>query len=160
TELSETPLAVRGQLGGAEWADAHDLVDLPLEQLEGAAARRGVGIAAGNALRFLWRIGADQVHPDLSVRRGAGQDDLAGVVLLLHPDEMLVERDRPLVAGLRGMPLRQEPHTLLLLIELPQRACFKSRGFAEWPGRPPRYVASTECPRTGPAVPCRPCESD
>src|SRR5215216_2993604 len=100
--LPEPPaerLAVRVQLGSAEWTDAHDLMDLPLEQLEGATAGRGVRIAAGDALGFLPRSSADEVHPDLPVRRGTGQHNRAGLVLLLHPDEMLVQRDRPLVAG-------------------------------------------------------------
>ena len=45
-------LPMTTHLHGREWPDAHDLMDLPFDDFEGAKTGRGERITRGNAFRF------------------------------------------------------------------------------------------------------------
>src|SRR4051812_32132734 len=98
------------QSSGGEGAGAHDLMNLPFDQIEGREAGSRVRIARGDALRLITGRRSDEIHAELAVGRRTREDDAARLVLLFHPDEVLVEADGPLVAGLHRAALREKPH--------------------------------------------------
>jgi len=64
---------MRAHFRRCERPRAHDLMHFPLEQIEGAKARRRVRIAGGDFLRFVFGSGADDVDAVLPVRGRTGE---------------------------------------------------------------------------------------
>src|SRR6185503_9036995 len=96
-----------------ERADTRDLANVPLNELERRITLDGIGIARGDTLCRVARVGAYQVQTELQVGRRSRHDDCSGVVLLLHPHQMLVEGRRALAGFLEMRTLAEKPHGLL-----------------------------------------------
>jgi hypothetical protein len=103
-------LFVPAQFGFGERSGAENLMNLPFEEIESAKACFCVRIACGDAFGFFFGAGADDVHSKLPICRGAGKKYPPGVVLLFHPDEVLVETHRPLSARPDRSALNEIPH--------------------------------------------------
>src|SRR6266498_164074 len=76
----------------------------PFEQIEGAKAGRCVGIGRGDLLRFVFSGGADHVNSIFSIGGWTGKENFPRFMLRLHPNQMLVQADRPLFPRLDWTP--------------------------------------------------------
>jgi hypothetical protein len=74
---------------------------LPFKQFEGAKSRRCIGITSGNLLCFLLRLRTNDVDSVFSIGGWSGKQNFPRMMLLLHPDQVLIKINRPLVSRLR-----------------------------------------------------------
>jgi hypothetical protein len=99
--LSTDPrLTMRAHLSRSKGAGTHDLMHLPFKQFEGGESRRCVGIARREFFRFVSVCGANYVDTVFTIAGRTGKKNFSSFVLLLHPDEMLIQCDRPLLPRL------------------------------------------------------------
>src|SRR5690349_19302014 len=84
-----------------KWPDSHDLMHLPFKQFEGAKSGRRIRVTGGDLFCFLLRVRTNDIDSVSPVGSRSGKQNLPRMMLLLHPDQVLVKRDRPLVARLR-----------------------------------------------------------
>src|SRR5512135_812875 len=94
------PLSKGSHCRRAERTDAHDLMHLPFEQVESGKTRGRIRIAGGDLFGLRSVAAANHVDAVLAIRRRPGKKNLARFMLLLHPDQMLIQSDRPLLARL------------------------------------------------------------
>jgi len=86
---------VSAQFGRRKSPDAHDLVDFPFEKIKSAKTGGGVRVALRYLVRFLFGTGSYDVHAQLSVCRRSIKKYSSRLVLLFHPNEMLIQIDGP-----------------------------------------------------------------
>ncbi len=86
------------QFSGAKRSDTKELMDLPLKEVKCAKAGCCIWIAGRDLLGFLARPGPDHVYPQLAVGGRSLEEYSPSVVLLFHPDQVLVETNGPLLS--------------------------------------------------------------
>ena len=93
-------------------------MDFPLEKIKSAEAGFRVRVAGSYALGLFPGARPDHVYPQLAVGAWAGEEYSPGLVLLLHPDQVLVKTDGLLLTRTYGPTMDQIPHGYLLRISM------------------------------------------
>src|ERR1043166_6200688 len=108
---------MRLQFRGGKRPNAEDLVHFPLDDLESGKPGLRIGIAGGDALGLLARRRANHVNAELAVGARPGEKDATALMLLFHPDKMLVESHGPLLARPHRPAQDEIPHGNLLRLD-------------------------------------------